>query len=89
MSDVWILDHWKTGEAQRFPKAGWSGVYGAIFSSSHSNIVFDQNSITTFNDNRFHAIYSEYYSKITFKGNCRVEFSSNIDVSFSTAIYSH
>ena len=60
----------------------------AIYSFFHSNIVFDQNSITTFHDNRFHAIYSRYYSKVTFKGNCQVEFSSNIDLSFTIAIRS-
>ena len=48
---------------------------------NHSNVIFDQNSVTVFNDNiatRYGgAIYSEVSSNITFKANCKVTFSNN------------
>ena len=63
---------------------------GAVFSGNHSNIIFDQDSIITFQDNSATngTIYSEVNSNVTFKANCQVTFNSNSVTQCGEAIYS-
>ena len=63
---------------------------GAVFLRNHSNILFDQDSKITFEDNSATngTIYSEVNSNVTFKGNCNITFNSNSATEYGEALYS-
>ena len=63
---------------------------GIVFLRNHSNFVFDQNSMATFDDNEVSngVVYSEINSNITFQANCRVSFHSNSARCYGAAICS-
>ena len=62
----------------------------AIFVNRHFNVIFEQSSVVTFNDNKASngTVYCEASSNVTFKANCNVTFSSNSVTQYGAAIYS-
>ena len=62
----------------------------AIFLHKHSKVIFDQNSLVTFSDNKATngTIYSTGSSDVTFKANSQVTFSGNSATQHGSALYS-
>ena len=63
---------------------------GIVFLRNYSNIIFDQHSVATFEDNEVSngIVNSEINSNITFQGNCKVTFHSNSARCYGAAICS-
>ena len=63
---------------------------GAVFLRYYSSIIFDQNSIATFNDNDATngTIYSEVNCNVTFQETSQVTFSNNSVQEHGSALYS-
>ena len=63
---------------------------GIVFLRNHSNVIFDQNSVAIFDDNKVSngTVYSEINSNITFQANCKVTFHSNSARCYGAAICS-
>ena len=57
----------------------------AIFVNRHSNVIFEQSSVVTFNDNKASngTVYCEASSNVT---NCNMTFSSNSITQYGAAI---
>ena len=65
--------------------------YGAgIYASDHSTVVFDKNSVVTFNDNKATngTIHSKDSCNVIFKANSNVTFDSNSAAQYGAAVYS-
>ena len=62
----------------------------AIFLTANSNVIFEENSIVIFNDNKATngTIYCEESSNVTFQGTCEITFSSNSATQYGAAICS-
>ena len=62
----------------------------AIYLTTKSRLLFDNNSVVTFNDNKANkgTIYS-VSSDVTFKATCEVTFINNIATQYGAAIYSY
>ena len=62
----------------------------AIFLNRYSNVMFEQNSVVTFHDNKATngTIYSEANSNVIFAGTSEVLFSGNSATQYGSAIYS-
>ena len=63
---------------------------GILYLSNHSNVIFDQNSVATFNSNQATngIVYSEINSNIIFQANCKVTFHNNTARCYGAAVYS-
>ena len=65
--------------------------HGVIFLSNNSSVIFDQNSVATFDSNKVTngIIYSEINSSVFFQAHCKVVFQSNQAKCYGAAIYSY